>query len=56
MIRMVHPQHGVMHCYSIAEVEANEKNGWKREPEPVAKPQPEAEPRKVIGIPGKPRL
>lgn len=37
MIFMRHPQHGEMHVYTIAEAEANEKNGWVR----VAELKPE---------------
>ena len=37
-IYMTHPEHGAMHVYAEAEAQANEKAGWKRAPEPVAKP------------------
>jgi hypothetical protein len=40
---MTHPQHGSKHAYTLAEVAADEKNGWQRTPEPIA-PLPDVEP------------
>ena len=33
---MIHPRHGAMHVYSEAEIEENEKHGWKLTDEPGA--------------------
>lgn len=40
-IFMTHPEHGATHAYSEQEAESNEKNGWRRGPQPEpAKPEP----------------
>ena len=46
-IRMTHPKHGVTYAVG-AEVQWNEKNGWKVEPK-VRKPEPEPE-RKTLTL------
>ena len=54
MIYMTHPLHGAMHVYTDVEVALNEKNGWVRAEEPVAKPAlaENVEPiRKTLGVP-----
>ena len=35
MIVLTHPVHGIKHAYLEAEAEADEKNGWIRQAEPM---------------------